>query len=58
MVRSPVMKFEKKLYDEKHHFNLNVLHHFQNVALSENSVGKVNIKAGMSLIKERKKFLV
>ena len=50
-------KFEKKLYEEQHHFSLKILH-LQNVASLEDSIGKVDIKAGMSLIKEQKKFLV
>ena len=44
-------KFEKKLYEEHHDFNLKVLRHLQNVALLDSSVGKDEIKAGMSLIK-------
>ena len=51
-------KFEKKLYEEQHDFNLKVLRHLQNVALLDSSVGRDEIEAGMSLIKERNKFLV
>ena len=64
MVRSPAMihyqatKFEKKLYEEQHDFNLKVLRHLQNVASLDSSVVKDEIEAGMSLIKERNKFLV
>ena len=49
-------KFEKKLYEEQHNFNLKVLQHLQNVASLESSKGKDEIEAGMSLIKERNKF--
>ena len=51
-------KFEKKLYEEQHNFNLTVLHHLQTVAWLENRAGNVDIEAGMSLIKEWNKFLV
>ena len=51
-------KFEKKLYEEQHDFSLKVLWHLQNVASLDSSVGKDEIEAGMSLIKERNKFLV
>ena len=46
------------MYEEQHDFTLKVPHHLQSVALLENSVGKIDIKAGMSLITERNKFLV
>ena len=47
-------KFEKKLYEEQHDFNLKVLRHLQNVASFDSSVpvGRDKIEAGMSLIKE------
>ena len=51
-------KFEKKLYEEQHDFNLKVLQHLQNVALFDSSVGNDEIEAGMSLIKGRNNFLV
>ena len=53
-------KFEKKLYEEQHDFNLKVLRHLQNVASLDSSVGIDEIEAGtcMFLIKERNKFLV
>ena len=51
-------KFEKKLYEEQHDFNLKVLRHLQNVASLDSSVGRDEIEAGMSLIKERNKFLI
>ena len=51
-------KFEKKLYEEQHDFNLKVLRHLQSVASLDSSVGKDQIEAGMSLIKERNTFLV
>ena len=46
------------MYQEQHDLNLKVLHHLQNVALLENNAGNMDIEAGMSLIKERNKFLV
>ena len=51
-------KLEEKLYEELQDFNLKVQHHLQNVASLENSNGKVDIKAGMSLTKSRNKFSV
>ena len=51
-------KFEKKLYEEQHDFNLKVLRHLQNVASLDSSMGRDEIEAGMSLIKERNKFLI
>ena len=51
-------KFEKMLDEEQHNFNLKVLHHLQNVASLENSIGKIDTNAGMSLIKEQYKFLI
>ena len=51
-------KFKKKFYEEQHDFNLKVLGHLQNLASLDSVVGKDEIEAGMSLIKERNKFLV
>ena len=51
-------KFDKKLYDKQHDFNLKVLQHWQNVVSLDSSVGKDEIEARMSLIKERNKLLV
>ena len=51
-------KFKKKLYEEQYDFNLKVLRHLQNVASLDSSRGRDEIEAGMSLIKERNKFLV
>ena len=39
-------KFEKKLYEEQHDFNLKVLRHLQNVASLDSSVGRDEIEAG------------
>ena len=44
--------FEKKLYEEQHDFNLKVLSNLQNVASLDSSMGRDEIEAGMSLIKE------
>ena len=43
-------KFEKKLYEEQHDFNLKVLQRLQNVASLDSSMGRDEIEAGMSLI--------
>ena len=51
-------KFEKKLYEEQHDFNLKVLRHLQNVASLDSSMGRDEIEAGMSLIKAWNKFLI
>ena len=51
-------KFEKKLHEEWHDFNLKVLQHLQNIASLDISMGKDEIETVMSLNKERNKFLV
>ena len=51
-------RISEKLFEGEQDFSLKVLHHLQNVASLKSSVRKVNIEAGMSLIKERNKFLV
>ena len=46
------------MHEEQQDFNWKVLRHLQNFASSENNVGKIDIEAGMSRIKEQNKFLV
>ena len=46
------------MYEEQHDFVLKVLQHLQKVALLDSSMGRDEIEVGMSLTKERNKFLV
>ena len=62
MFRIPMSKqdidLRKKAYEEQHEFNLKVLRRLENVSSFKGNAGKADIEAGMSLIKERNKFLV
>ena len=42
----------EEVYEEQHNFNLKVLRHLQNVASLDSSMGRDEIEADMSLIKE------